>query len=146
MSTTAPKPATTPLPVQLSAPECEACLVPHLSMPQRGPKGPLGYHRVFHRIVWGLSTGLPWQCRPVPREPDGTAARHDTSVAKVVATGADAGALWQAFVARVRPLAAAQPLARRLLPGDGPTTVAPKGAMAWATRATSPRKASRAAP
>jgi hypothetical protein len=47
MSTTAPKPVTTPIPVQLSEPEFEAFILPHLSMPKRGPKCKLGYHRVF---------------------------------------------------------------------------------------------------
>ena len=36
MSTTAPKSATTPIPVQLSEPEFEAFILPHLSMPKRG--------------------------------------------------------------------------------------------------------------
>jgi hypothetical protein len=43
MSTTAPKPATTPIPVQLSEPEFEAFILPHLSMPKRGLKCKLGY-------------------------------------------------------------------------------------------------------
>ena len=38
MSTAAQKPATTPIPVQLSAPEFEVCILPHLSMPKRGLK------------------------------------------------------------------------------------------------------------
>ena len=72
MSTTAPKPATTPIPVQLSEPEFEAFILPHLSMPKRGPKCKLGYYRVFsvsktiqmHDIVLGLfvnryAFGLP---------------------------------------------------------------------------------------
>jgi hypothetical protein len=46
-SPTAPKPATMPMPVQLSAPEFEALLLPHLSMPKRGPQGKLGYYRAF---------------------------------------------------------------------------------------------------
>jgi len=53
MSTTAPQPATTPIPVQLSAPEFEAFILPHLSMPKRGPKCKLGYYRVFNLILWG---------------------------------------------------------------------------------------------
>ena len=48
MSTTVPKPATTPIPVQLSEPEFEAFILPHLSMPKRGPKCKLGYYRVFN--------------------------------------------------------------------------------------------------
>ena len=38
MSTTAQHPATTPIPVQLSAPEFEAFILPHLSMPQARAK------------------------------------------------------------------------------------------------------------
>jgi hypothetical protein len=47
MSTTAHKPATTPIPVQLSEPEFEAFILPYLSMPKRGPKCKLGYYRVL---------------------------------------------------------------------------------------------------
>ena len=50
MSTTVQKPATTPIPVQLAEPEFETFLFPHLSMPKRGPKCKLGYHRVFNLI------------------------------------------------------------------------------------------------
>ena len=51
MSTTTPKPATTPIPVQLSEPEFETFILPHLSMPKRGPKCKLGYYRVFNLIL-----------------------------------------------------------------------------------------------
>jgi hypothetical protein len=54
MSTTAPKPVTTPIPVDLSEPEFEAFILPHLSMPKRGPKCKLGYYRVFNLILWVL--------------------------------------------------------------------------------------------
>ena len=50
MSITAQQPATTPIPVQLSAHEFTAFILPHLSMPKRGPKCKLGYHRVFNLI------------------------------------------------------------------------------------------------
>ena len=66
MSTTAPKPVTTPIPVQLSEPEFEAFILPHLSMPKRGPKCKLGYYRVFNLILWLLYTGMQWKCLPVP--------------------------------------------------------------------------------
>ena len=39
------------MPVQLSAPEFEVCILPHLSMPKRGLKCKLGYCRVFHLIT-----------------------------------------------------------------------------------------------
>ena len=42
---------TTPIPVQLSGPEFITFIFPHLSMPMRGPKCKLGYHRVFNLIL-----------------------------------------------------------------------------------------------
>ena len=51
MSTMTAQPATTPIPVQLSESEFTAFLVPHLSMPKRGPKCKLGYYRVFNLIL-----------------------------------------------------------------------------------------------
>ena len=100
MSTTAPQPATTPIPVQLSEPEFTAFILPHLSMPKRGPKCKLGYYRVFNLILWLLYTGMQWKCLPVPTGPDGKPAIHYTTVYKVFAKWADDGSLWRAFVAR----------------------------------------------
>jgi transposase len=84
MSTTAPKPVTTPIPVQLSAPEFTACILPHLSMPKRGPKYKLGYHRVFNLMLWLLYTGMQWKCLPMPQDANGEPAIHDTTVYKVL--------------------------------------------------------------
>ena len=65
MSTTAPKPATTPIPVQLSEPEFTAFILPHLSLPKRGPKCKVGYHCVFNFILRVLYTGMQWKCLPI---------------------------------------------------------------------------------
>ncbi len=100
--------ATTPIPVQLSAPEFEAFIFPHLSMPKRGPKCKLGYHHVFNLILWVLYTGMQWKCLPVPKDPAGKPAIHYTTVYKVFAKWADDGSLWQAFIASVRHLADAE--------------------------------------
>ena len=83
MSTTAAKPATTPIPVQLSATEFSAFILPHLSMPKRGPKCKLGYYRVFNLILWVLYTGMQWKCLPVPQDAQGKPAIHYTTVYKV---------------------------------------------------------------
>ncbi len=56
MSTRAKHAATTPIPVQLSAPEFNEFILPHLSRPKRGPKCKLGYHRLFNLILWVLYT------------------------------------------------------------------------------------------
>ena len=47
MTTQGKNPATTPIPVQLSEPEFNAFIFPHLSRPTRGPKCKLGYHHLF---------------------------------------------------------------------------------------------------
>ena len=83
MSIMTAKPVTTPIPVQLSEPEFTAFILPHLSMPKRGPKGKLGYHRVFHLILWVLYTGMQWKCLPVPQDAHGKPAIHSTTVYKV---------------------------------------------------------------
>jgi transposase len=85
MSIMAAKPATTPIPVQLSNSEFTTFILPHLSMPKRGPKCKLGYHRVFNLILWVLYTGMQWKCLPVPQDPNGTPAIHYTTVYKVFA-------------------------------------------------------------
>ena len=146
MSTIAPKPATTPIPVQLSEPEFEAFILPHLSIPKRGPKCKLGYYRVFNLILWVLYTGMQWKGLPVPTDPEGKPAIHYTTVYKVFAKWADDGSLWQAFVASVRYLAAEKQLDLRVLHGDGTNTVAKKGAMALASRGTSTRRGRRSSP
>ncbi len=141
MSTTAQKSATTPIPVQLSEPEFAAFLLPHLSMPKRGPQCKLGYYRVFNLILWVLYTGMQWKCVPIPQDAHDKPVIHYTTIYKVFAKWADDGSLWQAFVASVRHLAAEKQLDISILHGDGTNTVAKKGAMGLATRAINTRKA-----
>jgi len=140
MSTIAPQPATTPIPVQLSETEFTTFILPHFSMPKRGPKCKLGYHRVFNLILWVLYTGMQWKCLPIPPDAEGKPAIHYTNVYRAFAKWVHDGSLWQAFVASVRHLAAEQHLDMRVLHGDGTNTVAKKGAMALATRGTNTRR------
>ena len=146
MSTTVQQLATTPIPVQLSEPEFEAFIFPHLSMPKRGPRCKIGYHRLFNLILWVLYTGMQWKCLPIPKGLTGKSEIHYTNVYRAFAKWADDGSLWQAFVASVRPLAVEKQLDLSVLHGDGTNTVAKKGAMASATRATSTRKGRRSSP
>ncbi len=135
MSTAVLKSATTPIPVQLSETEFTACILPHLSMPKRGPKCKLGYYRVFNLILWVLYTGMQWKCLPIQQDAQGKPALHYTTVYKVFAKWADDGSLWQAFVASVAHLSEAKKLDLSILHGDGTNTVAKKGGMALVTRA-----------
>jgi transposase len=146
MSIPAPQPATTPIPVQLSEPEFEAFILPHLSMPKRGPKCKLGYYRIFNLILWVLYTGMQWKCLPVPKDAHGKPAMHYTNVYRAFAKWTDDGSLQQAFIASVAHLSAEKKLDLRVLHGDGTNTVAKKGAMGLATPATSTRKARRSSP
>src|SRR5467141_2812158 len=127
MPTMSAKPVTTPIPVQLSATAFTAFILPHLSMPKRGPKCKLGYHRVFNLILWVLYTGMQWKCLPVPTYTQGKPAIHYTTVYKVFARWSDDGSLEHAFIASVRHLAQHHQLDLSILHGDGTNTVAKKG-------------------
>src|SRR2546422_3622026 len=127
MPTPAKRPATTPIPVQLSATEFHEFILPHLSMPKRGPKCKLGYHRLFNLILWVLYTGMQWKGLPVPKDHHGTAEIHYTTVYKVFARWSDDGSLEQAFIASVKHLADYHQLDLSVLHGDGTNTVAKKG-------------------
>ncbi len=127
MPAPAKKPATTPIPVQLSASEFHEFILPHLSMPKRGPKCKLGYHRVFNLILWVLYTGMQWKCLPVPKDRDDKAEIHYTTVSKVFAKWADDGSLAHAFIASVKYLSDQHHLDLSVLHGDGTNTVAKKG-------------------
>ena len=127
MLTLAKKPATTPIPVQLSDTEFQQFILPHLSMPKRGPKCKLGYHCVFNLILWVLYTGMQWKCLPVPKDSHGKPAIHYTTVYKVFARWSDDGSLDDAFIASVKHLADQHQLDLSVLHGDGTNTVAKKG-------------------
>ena len=127
MPAPAKKPATTPIPVQLSESEFNEFILPHLSMPKRGPRCKLGYHRVFNLILWVLYTGMQWKCLPVPKDRDDKAEIHYTTVYKVFAKWADDGSLEHAFIASVKYLSDQHHLDLSVLHGDGTNTVAKKG-------------------
>jgi transposase len=127
MSTTAKNPEITPIPVQLSESEFNEFIFPHLSMPTRGPKCKLGYHRLFNLILWVLYTGMPWKCLPMPKDATGKPAIHYTNVYRAFAKWADDGSLQQAFIASVSHLSDEKKLDVRVLHSDGTNTVAKKG-------------------
>jgi transposase len=117
----------TPIPVQVSQTEFNEFILPHLSMPKRGPKCKLGYYRVFNLILWILYTGMQWKCLPVPKDREGKAEIHYTTVYKVFARWADDGSLEHAFVGSVGHLSDHHRLDLNVLHGDGTNTVAKKG-------------------
>jgi hypothetical protein len=70
---------------------------------------------------------MQWRYLPLSHDAQGQPAMHYPTVYKVFATLAAAGSLWQAFLARVAPLAAEKHLGLRVLHGGGTYTGAKKG-------------------
>jgi transposase len=140
---TASKPDYNVIPVQLSAAEFEKFILPHLSLPKRGPPCKIGYHKPFNYILKVLYTGMQWKELPIDKGPEGKAEIHYTGVFKLFARWAEDGSLEHAFIASVKQLEECQRLDRSLLHGDGSNTLAKKGAMKSATVATSTREVKR---
>ncbi len=135
------KPEYKVIPVQLSEQEFEKFILPHLSLPKRGPKCKIGYHKPFNYILKVLYTGMQWKELPIKIGPDGKSEIHYTGVYRLFADWADDGSLKKAFIASVKHLSDEKKLDLSLLHGDGSNTVAKKGAMGSATAATSTRRA-----
>jgi transposase len=146
MSTRAKHAVTTPIPVRLSESEFTEFIFLHLTMPKRGPKCKLGYHRLFNLILWVLYTGMQWKCLPIPQDAQGKPAIHYTNINRAFAKWADDGSLQQAFTASVGHLSDEKKLDLHVLHGDGTNTIAKKGVMGLATRATSIRRGRRSSP
>ena len=137
------KPEYNVIPVQLSGPEFDEFILPHLSLPQRGPDCKIGYHKAFNYILKVLYTGMQWKEMPIEKGPDGKAEIHYTGIYKLFARWADDGSLEKAFIASVKHLADQNKLDLSLWHGDGSNTVAKKGAMESATAATNTRRGKR---
>src|SRR5208337_2787771 len=96
MSQMPESPATAPIPVQLSEPEFIAFIFPQLSMPRRGPKCKLGYHRVFNLILWVATTYREergrWHRLLRPQTPEGREGRRDRREQRLCVGPASGGA------------------------------------------------------
>jgi transposase len=140
---TASKPEFTTIPVQLSAQEFADFILPHLSLPKRGPRCKIGYHKPFNYILKVLYTGMQWKELPIDKGAEGNAELHYTGIFKLFARWAEDGSLERAFSASVKQLDEAKKLDLSVLHGDGSNTVAKKGAMRLATAATNTKRARR---
>ncbi len=150
MTSSPPLPAAKPdspaIPVQVSAQEFAAFILPHLSLPKRGPQCKIGYHKPFNYLLKVLYTGMQWKELPIDKDPAGHAELHYTGVFKLFARWAEDGSLERAFLASVKHLDEAKKLDLSLLHGDGSNTVAKKGGRVLATVATNTRRARKCSP
>src|SRR5438046_8736447 len=92
------------IPVQLSAAEFAQFILPHLSLPRRGPQCKIGYHKPFNYILTVLYTGMQWKELPIAKRGDGNAELHYTGVFKLFARWAEDGSLERACMASVKHL------------------------------------------
>ena len=131
MSRTAPQKAWGKIPVNVSVSEFERFVLPALSMPARGPKCKIGYHKVFNYILTLLYTGMQWKMLPIALDPDGKPEIHYTSIYKQFARWSDDGSLLAVFTGSVQFLHSflhsMGELDLSVLHGDGTNTVAKKG-------------------
>lgn len=127
MSESLHNPPSTPIPVELTEKDFTEFILPHLSMPQRGPKCKIGYHRVFNLIVWLLHTGAQWKMLPIEKDDDDHPIIHYTQIYRAFARWTDDGSIKAAFLASIRHLADHHKLDLSVLHGDGSNTVAKKG-------------------
>ena len=137
------KPEYNVIPVQLSEKEFEKFILPHLSLPQRGPDCKIGYHKAFNYLLKVLYTGMQWKELPIEKGPGDKAEIHYTGIYKLFARWADDGSLEKAFIASLKHLSDENKLDLSLLHGDGSNTVAKKGAKESATAATNTRQVKR---
>jgi transposase len=137
------KPVFRTIPVQLTEDQFEQFILPHLSLPKRGPHCKIGYQRVFNYILTVLYTGMQWKQLPIVKDAKGHAELHYTVIYKLFARWADDGSLKRAFIASVAHLEQHHHLDLSILHGDGTNTVAKKGAMVSATRDTNTSAARR---
>jgi hypothetical protein len=128
------------IPVQVSAPEFAEFILPHLSLPKRGPQCKIGYHKPFNYLLKVLYTGMQWKELPIEQDPAGHAELHYTGVFKLFTRWAEDGSLERAFIASVKQLDDAHKLDLSLLHGDGSNTVAKKGGTRLATAGTNTRR------
>jgi hypothetical protein len=98
------KPDSTAIPVQLNAQEFAEFILPHLSLPKRGPQCKVGSHKPFNYILKVLYPGMQWKELPREKGPGGKAELHYTGVFKLFARWAEDGSLERAFLASVTQL------------------------------------------
>jgi transposase len=125
------------IPTELSEGEFKQYILPHLSLPKRGPKCKIGYRAVFNFIIWVLYTGSQWKMIPIPKDEKGKPIIHYTQIYRNYARWCDDGSLEQAFIASVTHLNEDKILDVSLLHGDGNNTIAKKGVIKSAIPAIS---------
>lgn len=115
------------IPVSLTAEQFERFVLPCLSMPKRGPKCKIGYHRLFNYVLKILYTGMQWKELPIALGPDGRPEIHYTVIYKRFVRWSNDGSIKMFFEVSVKRLHDAGLLDVSVVNGDGTNTVSKKG-------------------
>lgn len=134
------------IPTKLSEEEFKKYILPHLSMPKRGPKCKIGYWKVYNYIARVDYTGEQWKMLPIDVGLDGKPEIHYTQVYRYFARWSDDGSFEKAFIASVEYLAQQGRLDLSILNGDGTNTIAKKGAILSAIQDISIKQERRSLP
>jgi hypothetical protein len=117
------------IPTELSEEEFSQYVLPHLSMPKRGPKCKIGYWQVVNFILWVLYTGAQWKMIPIPKDENGKPIIHYTQIYRNYVRWCRDGSWEKAFIASVKLLKEEEKLDLSVLHGDGHNSIAKKGAI-----------------
>jgi len=116
------KKKTTRIPTKFTKKQFKKFILPHLSIPKRGPKCKIGYFRVFNYILYVLHTGIQWDQLPIEKGKRGKAEIHYTGIYKIYARWSSDGSWAKAFEASVKYLSDRNKLDTSILHGDGSNT------------------------
>jgi hypothetical protein len=117
-----------PIPAQLDEEDFNRFILPHLSMPKRGLKCQIGYHKLFNYILKVLYTGMQWKELPIALNPKtGKGEIHYSNVYKHFAKWQTDGSWECAFNSSVFLLKTSEKRDISVLHGDASNTVAKKG-------------------
>ena len=115
------------IPTNFSEEEFNKFILPHLSMPKRGPKCKISYWKVYNYIARVDYTGEQWKMLPIDKGPDGKPEIHYTQIYRYFARWSDDGSFERVFISSVKFLSEQGRLDLSVLHGDGNNTIAKKG-------------------
>jgi transposase len=115
------------IPTELKEEEFNEYVLPHLTMPKRGPKCKIGYWLVFNLILRILYTGEQWKMLPIPKDEKGRPIIHYTQVYRNFAKWSDDGSWEKVFIGSVKNLQDQGELDLSVIQADATNIVAKKG-------------------
>jgi transposase len=115
------------IPTQLSLPQFQQFVLPHLTVGRRGPAPKLSLHAVFNYILKLLYMGCQWKELPIAKDAAGRPEIHYTRIYGAFRRWQASGCFEIIFTVVVMRLHQSGHLDVTIIHGDGTTTAAKKG-------------------